>query len=307
MLQGGIWGLLVGDALGVPFEFHHPAAIPSPDQIEFRPPPGFARSHADVPPGTWSDDGAQALCLLASLLYRGELDLEDLMRRMTNWYEVGYMACEGRVFDIGVQTSIALMNFRAGTPAASCGPSQESDNGNGALMRVLPLALWHTGTDEELIRDARRQSIVTHGHIRSQLCCALYCLWARRLLEGHADPWNAAVRVLRTTLAENSVERHELDDVIRPDEERIVRGTGYVLDSLHSARVVLRNNSYESVVKSAIQLGNDTDTTAAIAGGLAGIRDGIGGIPSRWRDALRDAELFAPLVAQLVEHRMRHS
>src|SRR5687767_8006785 len=192
-----MWGLLVGDALGVPYEFHHPGTIPPIEEIELEPPAGFSRSHADVPPGTWSDDGAQALCLLASLQYCGRLDVEDLMRRLTNWYELGYMAAGGLVFDVGIQTSIALRSFRAGTPAAECGPRGERDNGNGSLMRVLPLALWHTGTDQELINDARLQSVITHGHVRSQLCCALYCLWARRLLAEHEHPWESAVQALR--------------------------------------------------------------------------------------------------------------
>ncbi|HEX6096769.1 MAG TPA: ADP-ribosylglycohydrolase family protein [Thermoanaerobaculia bacterium] len=302
-LEGAIWGLLIGDALGVPYEFHHRNSIPSEEEIEFTPPAGFARSHVDAPPGTWSDDGAQALCLLASLLYRKELDVEDLMRRITNWYELGYMAADGLVFDIGVQTSIALMSFRAGTPAAACGPNGESDNGNGSLMRVLPLALWHTGPDADLIRDARRQSVITHGHVRSQLCCALYCLWARRMLEGHPEPWGSAVGALRATLPSGSGEERELESVIRPDERVEGRGTGYVVDSLWSVRNVLELGTYEAVVKAAIRLGNDTDTTAAIAGGLAGIREGIHGIPQRWRDGLRDRSLFSPLVAELVASR----
>ena len=298
-IQGAVWGLLVGDALGVPYEFHPASTIPPVDQLEFDPPPGFPRSHADVPPGTWSDDGAQALCLLASLLYRGQLDLEDLMRRFTNWYEYGYMASGRRVFDIGVQTSVALMNFREGTPAAACGPREEKDNGNGALMRVLPLALWHRGSDEELIRDARLQSIVTHGHVRSQLCCALYCLWTRRILEDHPSPWPAAVASLRSSLTPEDA--HELETVIRPDEMTRGRGTGYVVDSLHSARMVLEHDSYEAVVRAAIRLGNDTDTTAAIAGGIAGLQYGIEGIPLRWREQLRDSALFVPMVNALLE------
>ena len=97
-LRGGLLGLLVGDALGVPYEFHPPEEIPPPDQIEMQPPPGFRRAHAGVPVGTWSDDGAHALCLLASLLHCGRLDPEDLMRRLTNWGEHGYMAVDGKVF-----------------------------------------------------------------------------------------------------------------------------------------------------------------------------------------------------------------
>jgi ADP-ribosyl-[dinitrogen reductase] hydrolase len=174
-------------------------------------------------------------------------------------------------------------------------------------MRVLPLALWHTGTDDELIRDARRQSVVTHGHVRSQLCCALYCLWARRILEQHQEPWRSAAQTLRTYLAPRSDEYVELETIIRPNDDVPVSGTGYVVDSLHSAKVVLQAGGYEAVVKAAVRLGNDTDTTAAIAGGIAGVRDGIERIPQRWRDSLRGRELFTPMIEQLVEHRLRQS
>ncbi|HEY0095813.1 MAG TPA: ADP-ribosylglycohydrolase family protein, partial [Archangium sp.] len=140
-IEGGLYGLLIGDALGVPYEFHPPAQLPGLPLIEFEPPPGFSRAHAGVPPGTWSDDGAHALCLLASLLYRGTLDAEDLGRRLVNWYELGYMAVDYEVFDVGIQTREALANVRAGVPALEAGPSGERENGNGSLMRVLPLAL----------------------------------------------------------------------------------------------------------------------------------------------------------------------
>src|SRR5581483_5273305 len=224
-IEGALWGLLIGDALGVPYEFHPPFRIPAAAEIELEPPAGFSRSHARVPPGTWSDDGAQALCLLASLLYCGRLDIEDLMRRIVNWYEHGYMAADGLVFDIGTQTSRALTAFRSGTPAAECGPRRESDNGNGSLMRVLPLALWHKGSDADLIRDSRLQSVITHGHVRSQLCCALYCMWARRIMQDDPDPWSSAVAAVRSCASES----RELDLIL---QARTFGGSGYVVDSL---------------------------------------------------------------------------
>src|SRR5688572_19198218 len=101
-ISGAIYGLLIGDALGVPYEFKSPHELPPLDKIEFQPPAGFYRSHSSVPSGTWSDDGAQALCLLASLLECGELDLEDFAERMVNWAEKGYCAVDNYVFDIGI-------------------------------------------------------------------------------------------------------------------------------------------------------------------------------------------------------------
>jgi ADP-ribosyl-[dinitrogen reductase] hydrolase len=301
-LSGGLIGLLVGDALGVPYEFHDASEIPSLGQIEFDPPPGFNRAHAHVKPGTWSDDGAQALCLLASLLHCGHFDAQNFANRLVNWMEHGYMAVDGDVFDVGVQTARAIQRLQSGVPPLEAGGTDEYSQGNGSLMRVLPLALWHQGSDAELVRDAHDQSKVTHGHVTVQACCALYCLWARRTLEGAPDAWNAALESLRAVYRDHPAHLEALESEIRPDAERTVRGSGFVLDCLFSAKHALLAGSYQAVVKAAISLGQDTDTTACVAGGIAGIRDGIDAIPLRWRDHLRGWEDLGPLRRALLEH-----
>ena len=297
-IAGGIWGLLIGDALGVPYEFHPPAEIPPADAIEFTPPPGFVRAHTGIAPGTWSDDGAHALCLLASLLHSGRFDAVDFAQRIVRWYDEGYLAINDHVFDVGVQTGRAIASLKRGVPALTAGPAGEHDNGNGALMRVLPLALWHRGSDAELCADAMAQSRVTHGHLRSQLCCALYCLWARRTLEASSQPWREAVEVLRSLSDEAQLA--ELEFFIRPDDEPQGRGTGYVVDCLRSAQLAMQGADYQAVVRAAIALGHDTDTTACVAGGIAGIRDGIDAIPVRWRSTLLGRELVTPLLNALL-------
>lgn len=292
-IAGGLIGLLVGDALGVPYEFTEPENIPPLHQIEMEPPASFPRAHRDTPRGTWSDDGAQALCLLASLLACGRLDLDDFGRRLVNWRHQGYRAVDGRVFDIGITSQHAIRRLHAGLPAAQCGGADEQDNGNGALMRTLPLALWHQGSDAELIEDARRASLPTHAHLRSQLCCALYCLWARTLMNAESNSWEIAVDAMRTQFPNGTPERTELEDQILAFPMDQCSGHGYVVDSLHSARLELQQQpDYEGAVRAAIALGHDTDTTACIVGGLAGIRAGIKGIPARWRRALRGQEVF---------------
>lgn len=301
-LSGGLIGLLVGDALGVPYEFKSPAALPPLELIEMEPPAGFPRSHSGVPAGYWSDDGAQALCLLASLKEHGSLSLEDLGRRFRNWYDHGYLAAGGRVFDIGIQTSRALARLAAGTPADRAGPAGEWDNGNGSLMRVLPLALWHRGSDQQLFADACAQSTPTHGHPRAQICCGLYCLWARGELVEAPDPWSAAVASSREMVAAMPGWSAELERSIEPDRPPSGNGSGYVVDCLHSARLALEERSFEGVVRTAVALGQDTDTTAAVAGGIAGIRFGLSAIPTRWRDAVPDRDLVDPLLDALWEH-----
>ena len=107
-IEGGLLGLLVGDALGVPYEFHPPEALPPANQIEMQPPPGFRRAHFGVPPGTWSDDGAQALVLLDSLLANDGLDLRHFADGLVRRANEGWNAVYRSVFDYGLQSSTAI-------------------------------------------------------------------------------------------------------------------------------------------------------------------------------------------------------
>ena len=302
-LAGGLLGLLVGDALGVPYEFHPPDEIPDAGEIEFIPPQGFRRSHYGVPAATWSDDGAHALILLDSLLTNNGLDLEHLGTGLRRWLHQGYCAVDGSVFDIGAQTSTAINRLMAGVPPLRSGSTGESDNGNGSLMRVLPLALWHRGGAGDLARLAARQSLPTHGHARSQLCCAMYCLWARAILQGLENPWGVAEGQLRQFAGPGSVLETETETVLDSQNAMRVRGTGYVLDTLWSARIAVDEaESYEQCVRRAIRFGHDTDTTAAVAGGIAGLKFGAVAIPERWRAGLRGESIFRPLLDRLLAH-----
>jgi ADP-ribosyl-[dinitrogen reductase] hydrolase len=164
----------------------------------------------------------------------------------------------------------------------------------------LPLVLWHRGSDAELVQNAHDQSRVTHAHVIVQACCALYCLWARRTLENAPKPWDAALESLRSLYATQHDYLDALETHIRPEAERTPRGSGYVIDCLFSAKWALEQGDFEAVVKAAISLGNDTDTTACVAGGIAGIRDGLTGIPIRWRSGLRSQELLELLMKELL-------
>ncbi|GAC1475581.1 MAG: ADP-ribosylglycohydrolase family protein [Vulcanimicrobiaceae bacterium] len=284
-------GLLIGDALGVPYEFKHPSQIP--ERIELLKynertigrggQEAGRRTWPAVPLGTWSDDGSLALALAHSLTACDGLNPDDLARRFAAWWEKGQYAVDGIVFDIGGTTRQALLNFRSGIPAELAGLDGKNSAGNGSLMRALPLALFHKGTDEELIRDAKIQSAVTHRHPLATNCCALYCLLARRLLNGtelYAEPFPISKMLAREFV------------------DRDPTGMGYVVDSYLSAvDAFTKGTSYEDVVTRAIAFGHDTDTTAAIAGGLAGIKFGV---PKKWSDGLRGYnEIARPIVERL--------
>jgi len=298
-IRGGLYGLLVGDALGVPYEFTPSEEIPAQRLIEMSPPPGFDRAHGAVPIGTWSDDGAQALVLLDALLQGPELDLQQFTDGLTAWYRSGFMTPDGKVFDVGMQTMRALQNYAQQGNPLTCSPVDERSNGNGSLMRTLPCVFFSTSNPADIIDRARRQSLPTHAHTRSQLACALYSLMAWQMLEGKApiDALDYAQDMLEQEVHHS--ERAELsillDGRLEPSQ-----GSGYVVDSLWSAiRCVLATSDYETCVRQAISLGNDTDTTACIAGGLAGIRYSEEGIPQRWRQALNGRAIVESALARL--------
>ncbi len=300
-VRGAILGHLVADALGVPYEFHEPEALP--EVLTMDPPKGFARAHATVPPGTWSDDGAQMLALVDSLLHRGQLDAEDLGRRFVAWYDEGSYAVDGVVFDVGIQTAKALLALRRGVPALEAGASDDRANGNGSLMRVLPLGLWHRGTDAELCADAAASSRVTHAHLRSIVCCQVYSLWVRRLLAGASpqEGFDDAVAAFHAVHGAASAQVYEFDARVWPEDADFdLGGSGYVVDTFRAAvRLNVTGASYEEVVRAAIALGHDTDTTACVAGGIAGLVHGLGAIPSDWLSALRGRDLADPLIDRL--------
>lgn len=300
--QSGLYGLLIGDALGVPYEFHSAAEIPSYSDIEMNPPSGFERAHRGVEPGTWSDDGAQALCLLDSIITCGKFDLKDFSDKLLSWYQEGKWAVDGMVFDIGIQTGESLMAYKSGIALEKCGMVRPDGKGNGALMRTLPLALWHKGTDKDLVNDAHSQCLITHGNICNQVCCALYCLVARSLFNDSDfnQALETAVQVLRNIYREMPEYEQELEWSVRPDEPWEGNGSGYVVDCLRSAFMIMKHaTSYEEAVKQAIMLGDDTDTTACVTGGLAGILFGFENIPSRWYNALRGKEDVENLIMLL--------
>lgn len=291
-LAGAVWGHLVGDAVGVPYEFLEPADIGT---VEMRGGGQWGQS-----PGTWSDDGALMLATLDSLLAVG-FDPEDQGRRFLDWFDRGTYTPDGDgKFDSGGATRQALGRLRAGTPAEQAGGTGEDDLGNGSLMRILPIALVERDvSDAQLVERAHRSSAITHGHPVAQATCALYCLVARRLLAGDAP--EAALAVARTTLRALYVDDEgRLAALDRLEGHTGRAGRGFVADAFWSAwDAFARADTYAEVIERAVRYGHDTDTTACVAGGLAGIRLGLQGIPADWLGAMRGREVAAPLVSRL--------
>jgi ADP-ribosylglycohydrolase len=300
--EAGLWGLLIGDAVGVPYEFHLPSALPPLEAIDLVPPKGFPRAHMGVPPGTWSDDGAQALGLLDTLLTKGDVDLPHFAGNLKAWLHEGQFAVNRSVFDVGRQTSTAINRLMAGMPPEKAGPSGEQDNGNGSLMRVFPVLMTPWRNSAALVDAAVRQSRVTHGHPRSHVACAMYCVWVEGLPRfGSAGSWAMAEDLMRSGAFADDVglSDEEVEFVLDPAWRGKAGGSGYVVDTLWSARVALEESTdFATCVRRAIAFGHDTDTTAAVAGAAAGVLYGLESIPRAWRDALRGRDVLDPLMAR---------
>lgn len=297
-----MWGLLVGDATGVPFEGSPPEALPALNAIDIDPPPmALGRLHESAPARAWSDDGAQALCLLECLLEDRQLDLDAFGKRLLAWRDNGLWAVDGHVFSVGLATRAALDRLARGVASAdSSGGTEASSNGNGSLMRVLPIALTHQdGEDlDALLVRAARSSLVTHAHPVSLLCCAWYCVVAYRLLSG--VDWDAAWDEARERAHDFAVSRGWRGhwQSIVDGELAAPRGLGHVVSTLWSAKEsVEKSFNYRLAIQRAIAFGHDTDTTAAVAGGLAAM---LWPVHPEWLAKLAGREQAATLIDRLV-------
>ncbi|MCI1187335.1 ADP-ribosylglycohydrolase family protein [Hymenobacter sp. DH14] len=295
--QAALLGLAVGDALGVPVEFA-PRAARRQDPVTSMRAYGTHRQ----PAGTWSDDSSLTFCLAETLARpggrHGAPDLSDFARRSINWLYQSYWTATGVTFDVGNATRAAIDRLQRGVEPTKAGPNSEYDNGNGALMRILPLAFHDVWRAEKLDLNAawtltENVASVTHGHPRSTLGCFLYLLVARGLLAGLA-PAEACtqMRELANPWLENGSipavveDRHyetTLNGKLSQLKEDQISSSGYVVHTLEAALwCLLKHGTYAATVLAAVNLGDDTDTTGAVAGGLAGLAYGEAGIPAEW-------------------------
>lgn len=289
-ILGGLWGSVVGDALGVPVEFSQRHQRDADPVREMR---GFGTYVQ--PPGTWSDDSSLMLCTLYSLLGTG-LDPVDIGARFVRYADQAYMTPHGAVFDIGGATLRSIARLRSGVNPIEAGGIAEHDNGNGSLMRILPVALrFLAASDEELADIAHKVSAITHRHPRTRLACGYFCLLVRQLLAGNA-PLDAYQRAnaLAARIYSGAEWQAELPNFKRVLDGSLpalrrdrISGSGYVVHTLEAAIwCLLKHDSYSEVIFAAINLGDDTDTTACVAGGLAGVHYGLAAVPAEWRSAM---------------------
>lgn len=287
-VKGALFGVAIGDALGVPAEFKQRAYMDQNPVTDFE---GY-KSH-NQPPGTFSDDASLTFCLAESLCYG--YDLDDMADRFVRWHSNGYWSALGEVFDIGMTTLGAISRLKRGIQPLLAGDFDEGANGNGSLMRILPLVFYtkdlHLEKRYELVKEV---SCITHGHIRSVISCFYYLEFALHLINGKnkLEAYQLTATTVKEMLGHQMIIEKEVklfDPLLEADISTRTReqisSSGYVLDSLMaSVWSFMTTDNYQEATLKAVNLGNDTDTTGAITGGLAGLYYGLHDIPGKWRN-----------------------
>jgi ADP-ribosylglycohydrolase len=290
-------GVVTGDALGCPVQFE------SRNEVARHPVTGM-RGYGtfNLPPGSWTDDSSLTLALLESIARVGGIDETDIMDNFVRWMEEGAFTPYGYAYDIGRGTMNAIRKYERTHDPHTAGGRDAASNGNGSLMRIMPAVLYciEKGLpDQEAIDVVHRVGSLTHAHIRANIACGLYYFMARAVL-AEAGGLNDRLQAgLKQGFAFYEAHLSDADGLecyrrLRDLEAFAalppadIRGSGYVVDTLEAAVWSLATTgSFEEALLRAVNLGDDTDTVAAIAGGLAGLYYGEDAIPEAWRMALQ--------------------
>lgn len=315
ILYDGMYGLAVGDALGVPYESC------SLDEMRTDPCTGMiGYRHHNQPPGSWSDDTSMSICIADSLC-KG-FDPDDMMKKFLQWKNHSQYTAAGKVFDVGRTTRIALNKYSEGFPAEYCGDASIGGNGNGGLMRTFPIAFYQCITcqvdDEHLdqfLTSIHVASRLTHAHEIGLICCGLFALTLREwmfyrnpsanLLDIAASAFQKSKKtysMMGGTFSEsiNNPELFQEPHSLMNKKAEELPSWGYALNSWNIALwSLLTTHNYKECVLKAVNVGGDTDSNAAVAGALAGIIYGRESIPAEWMNSLLNRALIDQICGKL--------
>lgn len=298
----GMMGLIVGDALGSPVQFMDRESIALDPVTGMRPCEFF-----DMPPGAWTDDSSMALAILDALIQKEGYDLSAIADNFVKWLYEGEFTPFGFAFDIGFGCKSGIERYRKTGDATTSGNNGIHDNGNGSLMRTLPLCMYYAlkrnnicTSDNEAIAAIHAVSGITHGHIQAQMGCGLYYFCVKHILdnrdtkslqeclqEGLDEGFKYYGNDIRNVDAKSVYKRlYDLDELGKlPSDE--IKTSGYVVHSLEAAIWnLITTSSYKECELQAVNMGDDADTVGAIAGGLAGLYYGYENIPMEWLDTI---------------------
>ncbi len=299
----GIMGLVVGDALGFPVQFMEREVIRNRPQgavVGMEPLKEYR-----IEKGTWSDDSSMSLVALDSIRRLGRIDLDDIMTGFVQWVDEGEFTPFGQAIDMGNTCMRAIGRYKAGDDVMSCGCTSERSNGNGSIMRILPVCLYaceQNLSEEEAIKIVHEVSGLTHNHLRSKIACGLYGFCVKEILDGEGSLIDRLQNGLdkgfffyekdETNLSQLAYydRLRDLKKLAATPEDQI-KSSGYVVDTIEAAFwSLIRTGDYRDCLLTAVNLGDDADSVGAVAGGLAGLYYGYGGIPEEWLADIRRRE-----------------
>lgn len=299
-IKSSLLGFVVGDALGVPVEFLSRNSLktnPINDMI------GYG-THK-VPKGTWSDDTSLILATMDSIITKNKIDYEDIMSKFNNWVKYADYTATNNVFDIGISTRQAIHKYQCGYKALDCGLDGFYDNGNGSLMRLLPIVFYllnqnlNFEQEKEIIDNI---SSLTHAHEISKLGCRIYYDYIKNLIAG-SDKIQALVNLpnkeyLKYYSPETlAVYGNILNKKIFKIEEKDIKSSGFIVDTLESVLwAIINSNTFTDAILKAVNLGEDTDTIGALTGGLAGIIYANDNSLIYWSEQLQNKEKLYELI-----------
>lgn len=302
-VRSAFFGLAIGDALGVPVEFKSREYLREHPIIDMI---GYGTFYQ--PAGTWSDDSSLAFCLAEALI--DGFDANRIAQYFVDWYRDNFWTARGVIFDIGYGTRLSLTRYGDGEQAELAGSFDENSNGNGSLMRILPLLFHsHNLSINERFQLTKKVSSITHGHIRSVIACFYYLEFARKIMYGKDkfEIYSELQSEVTDFLKELSIPNEEISHFDRllkgniaelPEDE--IKSSGYVLHTLEaSIWCFLTTDDFKEAVLKAVNLGEDTDTTGSVTGGIAGMYYRYENIPQRWITKLARYEDIDDLASRL--------
>ncbi|MEA5425188.1 ADP-ribosylglycohydrolase family protein [Arcicella lustrica] len=295
--KGLLFGIATGDALGVPVEFMSRKHLQAKPVVGMRE---YGTHHQ--PAGTWSDDSSMSFCL-AEQLIEG-YDIELLAKRLCKWYEFNYWSSTGAMFDIGVSTRNAIDKILKGVSPYQSGECDDYSNGNGSLMRILPLAFYLKNKPiDQRFAVVREVSSITHAHIRTIIGCFFAVEFVINLIkeENKFKAYHETQNTVRDYLHLIQIKNAEIelynrilfDDISELSQDEIF-SSGYILHTLEASLwAFLTTDNFHDAVLKGINLGDDTDTIGSVTGGMAGLYYGFDQIPSEWINQLaRKDDIF---------------
>jgi len=326
-IDSGIFGAIVGDALGLPVQF-------IPREYRDKDPVKDMRGYGafNMPAGSWSDDSSLILATIDGLTNSLEkienaenlklneiIDYEIIMENFSKWLKDGEFTPYDEAYDIGGATMEGIERYNNGCNPLKSGGTGERDNGNGSLMRILPIAFFiyslskkYSFSEDDKMEAIHNLSSLTHRHRRSQLCCGIYVNIALEFIENHEKKLGLSLEELIANginksreYYENNAsfekELHHFERVFSLNIQNLprdeIKSGGYTISSLEaSIWCLLNNKNYKDTLLQAVNLGYDTDTTACIVGGLAGIYYGYEDIPDEWITQLARLDYIEDLI-----------